>query len=243
MLSAVFRFQLPEISSSGLQDLLRSFQVAAPSRSIQPPSWDLNKALLYLWSSTLEPLQSISLRSLSKKTLFLISLVTAKRVSELQALSRIVLFSSEGAVVSYVPEFLAKTESALRPLPRSFLVKSLTDFAAGLDENLLLCPVRCLRIYLQRTAPGVNRPRRLFVSPRNPTRAISKNAISYFLREVIAEAGASSVADVVPRAHSIRSVATSTIFHRNWSLTSVINVACWRSSSVFTSFYLKDLFF
>ena len=146
-------------------------------------------------------------------------------------------------MVSYVPEFLAKTQSALRPLPRSFLVKSLADFAAGLHEDLLLCPVRCLRIYLQRTAPGVNRPRCLFVSSRNPTRAISKNAISYFLREVIAEAGASSVANVVPRAHSIRGVTTSTAFHRNWSLTSVLNAACWRSSSVFTSFYLKDFIF
>ena len=93
-------------------------------------------------------------------------------------------FSSEGAVVSYVPEFLAKTESALRPLPRSFLVKSLTDFAAGLDEDLLLCPIRCLRVYIQRTAPGVNHPQRLFVSPRNPSLLISKKAISYFLREV-----------------------------------------------------------
>ena len=91
------------------------------------------------------------------------SLATAKCVSELQALSSIVSFSSEGAVVSYVPEFLAKTESALRPLPRSFLVKSPTDFAAGLDEDLLLYPIRCVRVYLQRIAPGVNCPQRIFV--------------------------------------------------------------------------------
>ena len=114
MLSAVFRFKLPEISTSPvLQDLLRSFQVAAPYHSIQPPSSDLNKVLVYLRSSTFEPLQSTSLRSLSKKTLFLMSLATAKCASELQVLSSIVSLSSEGAVVSYVPEFLAKTESAL----------------------------------------------------------------------------------------------------------------------------------
>ena len=217
--------------------------MAAPSRYIQPPSWDLNKVLVYLRSSAFEPLQSASLRALSKKSLFLMSLATAKRVIELQALFSIVSFSSEGAVVSFVPESLAKTESALRPLPRSFLVKSLTDFAAGLDEDLLLCPVRCLRVYLQCTALGVNRPRRLFVSPTNPSRSISKNAISYFLWKVIAEAGASSVAGVVPLAHSIPGVATSTAFHRNWSISSVLNAACWRSSSVFTSFYLNDLFF
>ena len=49
MLSAVFRFKLPEISTSPvLQDLLWSFQVEAPSHSIQPPSWDLNKVLVHL---------------------------------------------------------------------------------------------------------------------------------------------------------------------------------------------------
>ena len=166
MLSAVFRFKLPEISTSPvLQDLLRSFQVEAPSRLIQPPSWDLNKVLEYLRSSTFEPLQSLYLWTLSKKVLFLLSLAMAKRVSELQALSCVVSFSSVGATVSYVPEFLAKMEFALRPLPRSFLVKSLTDFAVGLDEDLLLCPVCCLREYLQWTSPGVNRLHRLFVSP------------------------------------------------------------------------------
>ena len=82
MVSAVFRLKLPEISTSPvLQDLLRSFQVEAPSHYIQPPSWDLNKALIYLRSSAFEPLQSVSLWALSKKTLFLLSLATAKRVS------------------------------------------------------------------------------------------------------------------------------------------------------------------
>ena len=82
MLSAVFRLKLPEISTSPvLQDLLRSFQVEAPSHSIEPPSWDLNKVLIYLRSYAFEPLQSVSLWALSKKTLFLLSLATAKCVS------------------------------------------------------------------------------------------------------------------------------------------------------------------
>ena len=60
----------------------------------------------------------------------------------------------------------------MRPLPRSFLVQSLQDFAAGLQEDLLLCPVRSLREYLQRTSKFVNRPHCLFVSPRCPSRAV-----------------------------------------------------------------------
>ena len=77
-------------------------------------------------------------------------------------MSNHVSLSFSGACVVYVPEFVAKTESAVNPLPRSFVIKSLADFAAGLDEELLLCPVRTLRKYLNRTASFVNRPRRLF---------------------------------------------------------------------------------
>ena len=96
-------------------------------------------------SSVFEPLSNASLRDLTRKTLFLVSLATAKRVGELLALSRFVSFSSSAAGVSYVPEFLAKTETAVRPLPRYFSVQSLGDFAAGLPEDLLLCPVRSFK--------------------------------------------------------------------------------------------------
>ena len=137
-----------------------------------------------------------------------------------------------------MPEFVAKTESAIRPLPRSFEVKSLGDFAAGLPEDLLLCPVRSLSAYLGRTSGLVNRPRRLFVSSKCPSRAMSKNGKSYMLREIIVQSGASSHYDQVPRAHSIRGIATSSAFFRNWSLRSILEVASWRSNMVFTSFYL-----
>ena len=130
MLSAVFKSVLPEISTSPvLHDLLRSFQVEAPIREVRPPSWDLTTVLTFLRSSSFEPLTTISLRDHTRKTLFLISLATAKRVGEIQALSRRVSFSSSSAGLSYVPEFVAKTESAMRPLPRSFEVQSLGDFA------------------------------------------------------------------------------------------------------------------
>ena len=223
MLSAVFKSVLPEISSSPvLHDLLRSFQVEAPIREVRPPSWDLTTVLTYLRSSSFEPLTTISLRDLTHKTLFLISLATAKRVRELQALSRRVSFSSSSAGLSYVPEFMAKTESAMRPLPRSFEVKSLGDFAAGMPEDLLLCPVRSLSAYLDRMSGLGNRPRRLFVSSKCPSRAMSKNGISYMLGEVIVQSGASSQSGQVPRAHIIRDIATSSAFFRNWSLRSVL---------------------
>ena len=51
---------------------------------------------------------------------------------------------------------------------------------------------------------------------------MSKNGISYMLREVIVQSGASSQSGQAPRAHSIRGIATSSTFFRNWSLRSVL---------------------
>ena len=175
------------------------------------------------------------------KVLFLLALATAKCVGELQALSHLVSFVHADDCVSYVPEFVAKTESLSNPIPRSFLVRSLSDFTAGLQEELLLCPVRALRIYLDRSASFSPLPRHLFISPRRPSRALSKNAISFFLCGVIheAEAGRPEVGPV--HAHSIRGVSTSAAFHRNWSVASVLDSATWCSNSVFVSFSLRDI--
>ena len=140
MLSTVFRFQLPDLSSHPvLRDLLRSFRLAAPCHPLRPPAWDLAAVLTYLNSAVFEPLRVASVRNLLKKVLFLLALATARLVGELQALSRSVLFVDADACVSYVPAIVAKTESLSNPIPRSFLVKSLSDFTAGLQEEFLLC--------------------------------------------------------------------------------------------------------
>ena len=107
------------------------------------------------------------------------------------------------------------------------MVVSLSDFAAGLDEELLLCSVRALREYVKRTASFVNHPLQLFVSPRTSFRAMSKNSISFLLRKVIYESGASDEGGATVRAHSIRSIATSSAFFKNWSVASVLDVASW----------------
>ena len=112
---------------------------------------------------------------------------------------------------------------------------------AGLDTDLLLCPVRALRLYLLRVrslSPGRHH---LFVSPRRPTHPLSKNAVSFFLREVISAAGAARPQVGPLRAHEVRSVSTSVAFHHNWSVSSVLESATWASSSVFSSFYLRDI--
>ena len=247
VLSTTFRFHLPEISSSSvLADLLKSFRLERPSVINRTPSWDLIKVLHFLRSEKFEPLGQVPLRELTKKTLFLVALATAKRVGELQAISKLVSSTENDLFLSYIPEFQAKTENESNPLPRSFRVKSLSNFVGNLTEELLLCPVRALSIYIKRTEVLLPHPRTLFISPKSPSKPISKNAISFFLREVISQALDAETdpgPSVSRRAHSVRSVATSAAFHRNFSVSSILEAATWKSPSVFTSFYLKDVQF
>ena len=240
MLAAVFKFPLPEISSSPvLKDLIRSFEISAPRPIFPPPPWDLDKVLEFLSGPPFEPLARASFLDKTKKALFLLAMATAKRVSELQALSFSVSFRGEDLVLYYDSFFRAKTESVINPLPRSVVVPSLSDFAGDLPERLH-CPVRAVK-YLRKAAMSASFiPPRLFVSPKNPKRSMSKNAMSFYLRQLIIDSGAVS-STCPPRAHDIRGIATSLNYYSNLSLTSLMQVATWKSKRVFASRYLKEV--
>ena len=79
MLSAVFRFHLPSLSTHPvLRDLLRSFCLESAECQLRPPAWDLSLVLRYLNTSAFEPLSVAPLRALTQKVLFLLALATAK---------------------------------------------------------------------------------------------------------------------------------------------------------------------
>ena len=65
--------------------------------------------------------------------------------------------------------------------------------------------------------------------------------MSFFWGEIISAAEAARPQVGSLRASDVRSVSTSVAFHRNWSVTSVLESATWASSSVFSSFSLSDI--
>ena len=211
----------------------------------------------FLSGPPFEPLTRASFLNKTKKALFLLAMATAKRVSELQALSFSVSFQGEDLVLYYDPFFRAKTESAANPLPRSVIVPSLSDFAGDLPERVQ-CPVRAIKFLRKAARSASYIPSRLFVSHRNPERAMSNNAFSFYLRQLITDSGAVSSSRPFylrqlitdsgavsssrpPRAHDIRGIATSLNYHSNLSLSHLMQVATWKSNRVFASRYLKEV--
>ena len=181
--------------------------------------WDLDKVLEYLSGPSFEPLTGASFRNKTRKALFLLAMATAKRIGELQALSFSVSHKGDDLVLHYDPFFLVKTESVSNPLPRSVIVQSLADFVGDLPGRVL-CPIRAIS-YLRRAARSVEfTPSRLFISPSDPKRTMSKNTMSFFLRQLITESGA--VSSLVPqRTHDIQGIATSLNYYSILSISAV----------------------
>ena len=216
-----------------------------PRRTFTAPNWDLDIVLKALCLPPFEPLARANFRALSKKTIFLVALATAKRVSELQGLFHQVAYVQDDMMLAYREEFFPKTDTVDKPLPREFLLKALAPVVGRMDEERLLCPVRALKYYLDTTKRITPRHRNLFLACRDQSLPMSRNAISYMLRETIKEAHLTQPHATYPRgdirAHSIRAVSTSIHFMKNRSLKAVLEAATWRGNNVFTSHYLKDV--
>ena len=245
-LNSVLRHTGRSISSDQeMAGVIRSLIAKKPVKGKEIVNWNVDVVLKYLCSEKFEPLQSASLRDLTKKTLFLVSLALAKRVSEIQAISKSVGFSSEGAWVSLDMNFRAKNDTKCKSLPRNFLIKDLTSLV-GREEERKLCPVRALRAYLERTKSLDSPDRtRLFLAPSDTSRPASKNGISFMLRSLIREAHSKLNPELLPtfkvKVHEVRAVGTSLAFAHNLSLDSVIEAAQWRCNSVFAAHYLKEV--
>ena len=81
-------------------------------------------------------------------------------------------------------------------------------------------------------------PSRLFVSPRNPERAMSRNAISFSLRQLITGGGAVSSSRPL-ELMTFMALLRPSIF-TVISLYHIMQIATWRSIRVFASRYLKE---
>ena len=252
MLGMVLRLKGVDLSDSWeISMLMKSFEQSFPPRELRPPAWDVTLVLRSLTQTPYEPLNLCSDRDLTIKTVFLLALASSKRVSELHGLSYVTKHSRgwTSVTLEFVPEFVAKTQNPSIHDDRfvSFTIPSLSDFCGNDRSEMLLCPVRALRAYLKRTRPFRPTCRRLFVSTGRTKKEVSKNTISFWLREAIIKAytslpqRAGSRPTFQARAHETRSVGPTIAFRKNMSVQRVLNAGVWSRQTTFTSFYLRDV--
>ena len=94
--------------------------------------------LRFLTLAPFEPIRLSSTKDLTRKTILLLALATAQRVKEIQALLHRTSWQGQDLLVSYLPEYIAKTDKEVHRTPREFRIKSLAT-VVGEEENVK-CP-------------------------------------------------------------------------------------------------------
>ena len=179
------------------------------------------------------------------KTVFLVALASAARVSELQALSTDeTSFRLEGAGIRLMPKlkFLAKNQR----LGKVWAAWFLPDFKRFTNKakDLVLCPCRCLKAYVNRTRDLRSNKEELFITyQKGNSKPASKDTIARWIVATIKFAY-ESCEDSFPevaRAHDTRKLSVSWALFNGASLKEIMRAAHWNTESAFTTFYLKDV--
>ena len=234
-------------ASRDITTLLRSFARSVNPVELRPPAWDVSLVLQSLTGAPYEPLRTCEERFLAQKTLFLLALASAKRIGELHALSYRVSHTRDWGEVSFafVTGFVAKTQdpSSLAPRFEGFTIPALPN-ARKNRNGRLLCPVRAVKVYLDRTAPHRPRCERLFVTAGRSKKEISKTTVSFWLRKTISRAyelSGTALPVPAPRARETRGIAPSILFRKNFAVDQVLKAGTWRRHTTFTRHYLRDI--
>ena len=173
---------------------------------------------------------------------------SAKRIGELHALSYRVSHTRDWGEVFLCFSSLVLWPRLRIPLPlllglRAFSVPALTN-ARKNRNGRLLCPVRAVKVYLDRTAPHRPRCERLFVTAGRSKKEISKTTVSFWLRKTISrtyELSGTALPVPAPRARETRGIAPSILFRKNFAVDQVLKAGTWRRHTTFTRHYLRDI--
>ena len=154
-----------------LNRLIASFTRDRPKRNSSIPPWDFS-LVLGLTKPPFEPLSEAPLKWLTYKTVFLLALASGKRRSEIHAWTHSSVSSRRNwsEVTLSPPAFLAKNQLALDG-PDSIKLVVIPALTMMLDSSLVedksLCPVRALKVYLDKTKSMRKGKVLLFVSLRD----------------------------------------------------------------------------
>jgi hypothetical protein len=211
------------------------FNQRPPQKSLVP-EWDLLLVLKRLQLEPFEPLKEASLKLVTYKFIILLSLVTARRVSNLTHLEIGNKCRIQTSKVTFLPVELSKADD-----PSHFMQEVVVT---GFPENPKLCVLRVFKHYLRRTEnlrSGEKSLRllRCISKPHNPP---SPKTVSRWIVNVIKmcyEIDEGLCHKV--KAHSVRAIAPSWAKFLGAPKDKILSAADWRRDTTFTKFYLREL--
>ncbi|CAG2239796.1 unnamed protein product [Mytilus edulis] len=174
------------------------------------------------------------------------ALASGRRRSEIHAFSisdACLRFNRDKSSVTLLtdPAFLAKNQ-----IPDKGAEPVVIPALPSDSISVLLCPVRILSIYLERTCSlrSVSNSR-LFIPIKKGISDLSVKTISTWICKCISLAYGSSKAELLNsfnvKAHDVRGISTSWALFNSASLEEVLSAGFWRNENSFISHYLQSM--
>jgi len=237
-----------------LTSLIHNLYKEVKTQRPQIPEWDLNLVLATLSQPPYEPMATASLEHITLKTVFLITLASAARRGEIHAMMVKGIKHTQNwleVTIPLNPDFLPKTYVPHKgtSVLQDIVIPSLKNIIGpDMPEEKLMCPVRALRFYLDRTSSIRGVRQRLFIAYKKGHKGeIAPATVSSWVKRVIHRAYANpnkvALERTTPHAHmhEVRAVAASWAALSQVPLESIIRSCQWRSDTVFTSHYLTNI--
>ncbi|KAJ1121780.1 hypothetical protein NDU88_000299 [Pleurodeles waltl] len=229
-----------------VKDFLEGLKKVFPPIRPSPP-WELNIVLAKLMGPPFEPIHKASLQHLTWKTAFLVAITSARRVSEIQALSAkepYTVFHDNRVVLRTHPSFLPKVVSVFHINQTITLPTFFPNPETPAEKALYSLDLkRVQKFYLDKTK-SIRHSNRLFVNYGHlrTGEAASKRTISRWIVSCIVNTYQLANRQLLarPRAHSTRGKAATAALLNNVPISEICKAATWKSVHTFTRHYCLD---
>lgn len=186
--------------------------------------WDVSEVVQGI--RLMGPNRFLDLDALTRKTACLLSICSPQRVSELASLD-LANMQAKREKISFV---LPMTKNRRMGEAHTVTYMAYTDH--------LLCPVRTLTDYIERTKENRGDLSKVFITTRKPFREVASPTVARWIKDLLRVCGI----DGAFGAHSTRAASTSKAADTGVPLKAILGAANWSPNAcVFQKFYHKPI--
>ena len=191
-------------------------------------TWDVSQLTSYLAAQP--PVQSLTLKALTLRTVTLCSLVSAQREQTLSSLD----FDNVSIYDDEINFVIGKTSRpGKKPLEVSI---------PSLPTNLSLCPKQTLLHYNHCTQDlsksGEQTESQLFIPHVKPHKPVFSSTLGTWIKTVMTDSG---IGTSIFKPRSVRGASTSALYQRGASLVKIMKMADWSSERTLNRFYNRNV--
>ncbi|KAM9964594.1 hypothetical protein ACTFIW_004365 [Dictyostelium discoideum] len=226
-LSSTFKSMNMDIEKdSKIVDIyLKSKKVGADQQSIKYNSvFDIKLVLNYIKMNLINN-DSMSLLDLTLKTIGLLKICLAARSSDIFKILVPNIVSEAGHIVLSIVA------------PKESRAKKVIEVLLESNQDVILCPVRCIRSYITRLSLTVSKDSYLIRSPTSHGNRLTSQSISKIAVSLLEKSGINTS---IYKAHSYRHSVATFLIDNGVPTEDVLRLGRWSNALIFNKYYNKS---